>query len=316
MQLVPMIICVAIMLVALRRVIVSLYQIPWIAKAWKAGDNREYFRYVARAIGEIILAAFLMGVVSFLLDSFQINASSFKWEYRTIITITLAALAGGIFLISLYFAVGKRDPRKREQEALRCAIKQNDHTAIKKLIESGANVNSPTVGGITPLMVASSYGNPEILQTLLTAGADVSARDDSEFTALLWASHKEQQHVIEMLLKAGANVNEESRQSISALINSAASGFADNVDTLLKWGAEVNRQTAEGPIDGLNQVTALIAAVKGGHSDIVNALLNSGADVKVTDNNGKTALEIAIEKGHEDIVYLLRQAENLQNKVT
>jgi len=79
------------------------------------------------------------------------------------------------------------------------AAKAADVPAIKLLLAHGANVNLPTVNGITPLLAAAGNGSigldtrgryrteaqsVEAVQLLLAAGADIGARDRSGRTAL------------------------------------------------------------------------------------------------------------------------------------
>ena len=51
--------------------------------------------------------------------------------------------------------------------------------------------------------------------------------------------------------------------------------------------------------------TALIAAARAGHVDVVEALLSAGANVDVCDGSGTTALAAAALAGHEDVVGML-----------
>ena len=50
-------------------------------------------------------------------------------------------------------------------------------------------------------------------------------------------------------------------------------------------------------VDG---ITPLMIAASCGHSDIVNTLIQAGADVKKTNDEGKTALDILLGKKEED----------------
>ena len=49
-------------------------------------------------------------------------------------------------------------------------------------------------------------------------------------------------------------------------------------------------------------------AARYGDTEVVQILLQAGADVNVVDNDGKSALMIAKEKSHTPIVNLLRRA--------
>ena len=94
------------------------------------------------------------------------------------------------------------------------------------------------------------------------------------------------------------------------LIEVASSGNLDEVNTLLSQGAQVKLQNKEG-------LTALMAASKHGHTAVVAALLARGADVNLQNEDGSTALMEASRYGHTTIVetLLAHGAQvNLQNK--
>lgn len=46
---------------------------------------------------------------------------------------------------------------------------------VERLIELGADINSKSFAGETPLMVASYHANPDVVQSLLDANADIYA---------------------------------------------------------------------------------------------------------------------------------------------
>ena len=54
--------------------------------------------------------------------------------------------------------------------------------------------------------------------------------------------------------------------------------------------------------------TALMHAAREGHAAIVIYLLESGADVKLKDKNGDTALNIANDNDNLDVVTILKRA--------
>jgi ankyrin repeat protein len=74
------------------------------------------------------------------------------------------------------------------------------------------------------------------------------------------------------------------------------------VELLLEKGADVNAKDKDG------NVTALIMAASNGHTETVKFLLERGADVNAKDNDGFTALKAARKAGHLDIVQLLKKA--------
>ena len=53
--------------------------------------------------------------------------------------------------------------------------------------------------------------------------------------------------------------------------------------------------------------TKLILASENGHKDIVQMLLDAGADVNAKGNGGWTALKLALEYGYKDLFSLLKK---------
>ena len=79
---------------------------------------------------------------------------------------------------------------------------------IKLLLDSGADVNGKSLDDMTPLIVASRNGTPDILQLLLEHGAtDINAQNTSGITALMEAVRFNSPDVIKILLDIGADVN-------------------------------------------------------------------------------------------------------------
>ncbi|MFT6765213.1 MAG: ankyrin repeat protein [Alteromonas naphthalenivorans] len=119
---------------------------------------------------------------------------------------------------------------------------------------------------------------------------------------------------IRYLQVKGAGINvpcDQYRRTILQI--SVEVGLVDPVILLIKAGADINAQNASG-------WTSLMYASAKGHTDIVNVLLEHGANVNhvSTVKNGKrTALMIAVEYGHTDVVQaLLTYSKKCKNKKT
>ena len=70
------------------------------------------------------------------------------------------------------------------------------------------------------------------------------------------------------------------------------------VEILLDAGVAVNQRYH-------HQLTAMMWAAGYGKGDTVQLLLDRGADPRLRDDRGKSALDIARETGHADVVELL-----------
>lgn len=63
------------------------------------------------------------------------------------------------------------------------AISKGELDIVKKFVEYGADVNERS-NGMTPLMIAARYNKVEIIKFLLEHGANLNAKDEKGFTAL------------------------------------------------------------------------------------------------------------------------------------
>lgn len=82
------------------------------------------------------------------------------------------------------------------------AISKGDMDLVKKLVEYGADVNGKVQRGITPLMMAARYNNAEIAKFLLSKGAKLNTEDNSGNTALDHAKSVNAESVITVLKEA------------------------------------------------------------------------------------------------------------------
>jgi len=70
------------------------------------------------------------------------------------------------------------------------AVTDDDTEAVRSLLAAGSDVNEPTGGGQTPLILAVVFRRTKILRLLLEAGADPQLRDDLGLNAIEWAERK------------------------------------------------------------------------------------------------------------------------------
>jgi TonB family protein len=81
------------------------------------------------------------------------------------------------------------DMNPRNHSLIR-AVTDDDTEAVRALLAAGSDVNKPTSGGQTPLMIAVVFRRIKILSLLLEAGADAQVRDDLGLNAIDWAERK------------------------------------------------------------------------------------------------------------------------------
>jgi hypothetical protein len=107
---------------------------------------------------------------------------------------------------------------------------------------------------------------------------------------------------VQAAVDAGASVTAGNDYGLTALLAAAMwNNDVDVIEVLLEAGAEVNAKDNDGR-------TALMWAVRNCNTEAVSALLDAGAGAKARDSDGKTALMLAEErKGYcPEVVDLLR----------
>lgn len=108
------------------------------------------------------------------------------------------------------------------------------------------------------------------------------------------------------MLQDGVDPNVTAIDHTTALWHAARKGQTNNVLALIDAGAKLNIQSKH------NSMTPLMAAVYTGHKDIVEILLNNGADLNLLNSDEKSALDIAKEQGYSDIILLLSNSEGVE----
>ena len=81
------------------------------------------------------------------------------------------------------------------------AISKGDIEVVKKFIEYGVDVNEKS-NGMSPLMVAARYNKVEIIKILLSNGANLKAKDEKGFTALKHAELSHANEAVQFLKQA------------------------------------------------------------------------------------------------------------------
>ena len=106
----------------------------------------------------------------------------------------------------------------------------------------------------------------------------------------------------EILLKGGALVNEKNNEGKTPFHYAGDSVNQGLIHLLFSYDVDLNAQDNEG------KTPLHYAVVRGPRFiDIIEELVEKGADFKIKDKQGKTPLDIASEAGHKEIVELFRK---------
>ena len=170
---------------------------------------------------------------------------------------------------------------------------------IKALLAAGAAPDARDYCGRTPAHDAASYGHVEGLAALLDAGVPVDSGAGTQRGSLLdcacWSRSTNAAQVVRLLLQRGAAVNPGPQRATSPLQCAVARGRVDVMDLLLEAGAEVDVRDRAG-----KQPLMWRSSSSDHRLTAVTAarLLAAGADPNAADEvDGNTAMhQAAVEK--------------------
>jgi ankyrin repeat protein len=181
------------------------------------------------------------------------------------------------------------------------------------LLDRGADVNTRRNDHQTPLLVASCFGNFEIIRLLLDHGADVEAATgnmgEKPLHKVSYGKYRSQGdgvRVAQLLLDHGADVSTRRKDHWTPLHVASYLGNIEIVRLLLDHGADPEA-IAEGDM-GQKPLHLVSYGKCGSQEDVVRVaqlLLDRGADVNTRRNDDQTPLHRASYLGNIEIVRLL-----------
>ena len=147
----------------------------------------------------------------------------------------------------------------------------------------------------------------EAVRALIGAGADVDIRDDRLDNPFLYAGAEGLLDILRLTIEAGADPTLTNRFGGTALIPASERGHVEVVQELLT--------RTEVDVDHVNNLgwTALLEAIvlsngDARHQQVVQLLVDHGADITIPDKDGVTPLEHARSRGFTEIERILEAA--------
>ena len=190
------------------------------------------------------------------------------------------------------------------------ATKQGNARMVKTLVAAGSGTEGANADGQTALMIAIKNGDLPVFNLLIDAGAKVNVVEKvQDQTPLMWAAAatRNAPEMVKVLIARGANVNARAKFNdwpgqitsepraqyhtyggLTPLLYAARGGCYACVEALVSAGADVNLPNNEG-------MTPMMIALDNSQNGVARFLLDHGANPKVWDIYGRTALYVAID---------------------
>ena len=186
------------------------------------------------------------------------------------------------------------------------AVTRNDVTAVKILLSYNADPNLIDENGRSPLSYA---WDGTICKLLLNAGADVNIRDSSfQQTALHRLCHGRNATIecVSLLVSAGLDVDIRDIHNETPLLVAVFGGHTAVVEKLIELGANINSENLP------SNDNAIRFAIWHNRSEIIPMLLSRGANYKTINSNGRNIAHTAATSANTRTVEILADA-NLED---
>lgn len=182
-----------------------------------------------------------------------------------------------------------------ETSPLLLAATKDSCNMIELLLDRGADINITSPHGSTPLLQAIRYSAQNAACLLIERGADIHVKDKQGFTPMRLLAKNGLSLVLRKLLDAKL-LSQQDKEHI--LMYATIANRLSLVKHLIYEKMDVNFQTEEG-------FSLLALAAMGNYKEIVQFLLEKGADMELRDKMGLRPLDHAERDGRVEIQKLL-----------
>ena len=171
----------------------------------------------------------------------------------------------------------------------------NGHLSVVQcLLDHGSNVDLANGDGVTSLHYAASNNQIVVAQMLFNKGVAIDARTGKGYTPLHSAAQYGYVNFADLLMKNGADLNAKSPCGYSVLHGACKNSQVTMVDFLLLRGADPNTEVFD------TCDTPLISGCSTDRLEIIQLLLDNGADRYLTIRSGSTPLHVSGEIADDD----------------
>lgn len=154
------------------------------------------------------------------------------------------------------------------QTPLCLAASDGNIEMVEYLINAGADVNKANVKGVTPLMFATISKHGEVASLLIDKNADINAMDWFKNTALYFAVNKNDVSTARLLLERGADINARNAYGSPLIYEAIQMRSVQMASLLIENGASINDT-------GINDSFSPLLYAKMRKCDDIEELLNN-----------------------------------------
>jgi ankyrin repeat protein len=226
----------------------------------------------------------------------------------------LGALRSGRLERAIHYLEQGADPDAGDHEgssfeaALR-NCRDNALSLAQLLLDAGADINGQNRRGESALMISMRYC-VDAVPFLLESGADPTLGDrkgDTPLHQLGGVAPERLNGIVDLLIASGADINQQTRSGQTPLIRSLFGGTARTrvSSALLERGTDLNLTDNAG-----NSVLHILAGRKRdeGAPALMATLIGHGAAVELQNRKQQTPLVTAVEQGSPEVVQVLIEA--------
>ncbi|KAL8841090.1 MAG: hypothetical protein Q9176_003431 [Flavoplaca citrina] len=268
-----------------------------------------------RPFGTAMSAAACNGHYDMVKSLLQLEDSTAQSRSRILEAVYMAAIYGYLEILELLlngnaFALSSRESDEEKMKCLSNSLYEASSNGyfliVKSLLDRGANIDHRSqCFASTPLHGAVIGNHCEVATELIGRRANVAVCDELGYGSIHMAALHGHMEIADCLISHGVDVDMEidigPEAGYRALDLAMIESHLDMVNLLLDQNAKVD--AIIGPLGW----RAIHRAALKGYVDIIQRLVQSGADVNTQDKNKRTPLLYAVDGGHYAAAELLLQ---------
>ena len=189
--------------------------------------------------------------------------------------------------------------------ALHYSVSSGNYQLVKHFAETGIDINIKTNDGSNCLHIAAGSGNLYICKTLINKhNFDVQMNNHYGWNALLSSAISGSYELVKYFADTGIDINHKTNDGRNCLHVAAEYGHLILCKTL------INKHKFDVKMVDNNGRTALHYSVMSGSYQLIEYLADLGTDITLESKNGKNCLHVAAEHGHLSLWEILINKHN------